>query len=276
MRCASLPWYDLDEIRWATDLFWREMAERLVRFGVRNVPARLNRDIHYEQQWSSSDFLFGQACGYDVCATHASRLQVVATPCYSAPGCHGPTYSSFVVVRDGSRFGHLEDLRGTRCVINTPSSHSGMNVLRALVAPLHENGRFFADVQVSGSHATSLRLIQRGDVDVAAIDCVTHALLARHRPNELSGTRVLMQTRQEPAPPFVTGASTSSSTLIRLRQALDETLAASKMTKATDALCIDRVEVLPFDAYESIDELDDLAHEHDYHEMHGDSLGWVI
>ena len=63
-----------------------------------------------------------------------------------------------------------------------------MSALRALIAPHAASGRFFAEVRVSGAHSASLAMVARGEADVAAIDCVVHALLARHRPGALHGT----------------------------------------------------------------------------------------
>ena len=77
---ASLPWYDLEEIRWATDRLWRELSSFLRDEGLRGVPRQLNRVVHYEQQWRSSRFVFGQACGYDLRIAHADRLKTIATP----------------------------------------------------------------------------------------------------------------------------------------------------------------------------------------------------
>ena len=130
---ANLSWYDLPEVRHATDALWSSLARQFRLVGLTDVPRRLNRRVHYEDQWTSPHFLFGQACGYDVRIAHAGRLRVVAAPCYDVSGCEGSSYSSFVVVREGAAIGSLEDLRAARCVINTPTSHSGMNVLRALV-----------------------------------------------------------------------------------------------------------------------------------------------
>ncbi len=269
MLLVSLPWYDLEEIRWATDALWHEIAAQLRSLGTADVSEDLNRDVHYAEQWKSPHFFFGQACGYDVCISHASRLQVVATPRYRAPGCDGPTHCSFVVVRQDSSAKQLEDLRGARCVINTPTSHSGMNVLRAMVAPLHEDGRFFGDVTVSGSHATSMQMVSSGAVDVAAIDCVTHALLAAHRPAELAGTRVLCHTQCVPAPPYVTAVATSKSMIERLRRALFRAILQPGLAEAKDALLLEGVEVLPFDAYESIEHLDDVALANGFGEIPG-------
>ena len=80
MALANLPWYDLDEIRWATDALWRELASQLCDVGLPDVPRRLSRTAAYDSQWRRPDFFFGQACGYDVQVANAQRLAVVATP----------------------------------------------------------------------------------------------------------------------------------------------------------------------------------------------------
>jgi ABC-type phosphate/phosphonate transport system substrate-binding protein len=269
---ASLPWYDLREIREATDTLWRAVARQFRLAGLMNVPDRLNRDVAYERQWTSPNFLFGQACGYDVRMAYADHLQVIATPCYGVPGCEGSQYSSFVVVREDARYEDVEDLRETRCVINTPTSHSGMNVLRALVAPLHTDGRFFSVVRMSGSHQRSLRMIQRGEVDVAAIDCVTHALLARHRPSELTGTRILHCTELVPAPPYVTATATPPEMLVAMREAVLRAMDDPSIAAAKSTLLLSGVEMLPDDAYMPIESLESLAQDHNNCEIPGREL----
>lgn len=269
---ASLPWYDMGEVRTATDALWRELAEQFRAAGLRGVPPRLNRRVAYERQWRSPGFLFGQACGYDLRIAHAHHLQVVATPCYCADGCEGSSYSSFIVVREDSPLECVEDLRGTRCVINTPNSHSGMNVLRALAAPLHLDGRFFNAVCISGSHERSLRMIQRGQVDVAAIDCVTYALLQRHRPGELLRSRVIHRTELVPAPPYVTAASTSPETLARMREAVQRAFNQPALDSVKDPLFLSGVELLPAEAYHPIEYLESVAHNHSYRELPGPLL----
>jgi ABC-type phosphate/phosphonate transport system substrate-binding protein len=266
---ASLPWYDLNEIRPATDAFWNELKRQFRLAGLPNVPERLNRDVAYERQWTSSVFFFGQACGYDVRLAYVDHLQSVATPCYDVPGCEGSNYRSFVVVREDSSFNSIEDLRGTRCVINTPTSHSGMNVLRALVAPLHCQGRFFSDVLMSGSHERSLRMIRLGQVDVAAIDCVTHALLAKYRPDELAHSRVIHHTELVPAPPFVTAFNALPEILTAMRKAVVCALDQPSISAAKATLMLSGVEVLPSEAYTPIESLHSLAQHHDYHEIPG-------
>src|SRR5690242_6710567 len=115
---ASLPWYDLAEIRVATDVFWGAVAGRLRASGVGDVPDALFRGEDYEAPWRSGRLLLSQCCGFDLLSPLSQHLQIVATPCYRAPGCDGWRYRSAVVVREDSPYSRIDDLRGGRCVIN--------------------------------------------------------------------------------------------------------------------------------------------------------------
>lgn len=252
-RIATLPMYDLEELHAATDAWWRGLVRAFRRHGVADVPALLTRarpDI-----WCDPTLLFAQTCGYPLTHRFAGRLQVVATPCYAADGCAGAEYCSLIVVREGDPVTALDDLRGRTAAINAPESHSGWNVLRAMVAPLAERGRFFGHVITTGSHALSLAAVAGGVADVAAIDAVNHTLLARHRPRALGGTRILQRSPRAPGLPYVTSVDTSADTIERLRAGLFEALADPGLAACREALLIDGAEVLPLAAYDRILEL---------------------
>ncbi len=268
MSIASLPWYDLDEIRPATDAFWSCLAKHLRAEGFEGVPLALDRSAAYQAQWRSGRLLFSQSCGYDVRISYAGHLEIVATPCYGVEGAGDCMYSSLVVVREDSPYEKLEHLRGTRCLINTATSHSGMNILRSMIAPLHESGRFFSTVRVSGAHRRSLAQISRGEADVAAIDCITHALVERHTPSILKGTRVLCRTETVPAPPFVTRASIAPYELVKIREALKAAIADPAIAWARSEMLLNGYDVLPQDAYDAILEHERLADEYGYFEIH--------
>ena len=267
MYLASLPWYDFPEIRPATDALWARLAHNLRVRGFGNTPISLERRMSYQQQWTSGTLLFSQACGYDVVLPYASHLRIVATPIYKAAGCHGPCYNSFVVVHRDSRITDLQQLRGSRCVINGLTSHSGMNSLRALVAPLHRGGRFFSEVYVSGSHELSLARLDEGKADVAAIDCITYEILRRYRPRSLSEIRILCSCASMPAPPYVVGAQLSDCELQRVGEALAETLEDPTIQGAKDVLLLDRIEKIPLADYEPIATLEREALRRGYAEI---------
>jgi hypothetical protein len=106
-----------------------------------------------------------------------------------------------VIVGADSTTRAFEDLRGARCAINGLDSQSGCNALRSLVATASKAGRFFRSVAISGGHQASLALVAARQADVAAIDCVTHTVLARHRPQAQRHARVSVVLPRRPACP---------------------------------------------------------------------------
>ena len=181
-RTVGLPMYDPPELRATVDAWWDALACAFRAEGVPGVPDRLDRQLSLDALWSAPDLLLTQTCGYPLYGAWAGRLQYLATPRHRAAGCDGVNYCSWIVVAADSPARCLEDLRGMRCSISARNSHSGYNALRNSIAPLARDGRFFGSVSVSGGHSESLTQLGRGEADVAAIDCITHALLSRCRP----------------------------------------------------------------------------------------------
>ena len=264
---ASFPMYDFEEVRGAHDVLWASVARRLERAGVEGVPAALCRARGVHELWTDPGLLLSQCCGADLMGRYADELTLLATPRYSAPGCDGCLYSSAVLVAADSPVTELEGLRDAVCVVNGHESHSGMNALRALLAPLAREGRFFSRVVTSGSHLASIAAIADGHADIAAIDCVTYALAGRYRPSLLEGTRRLCYTARAPGIPFVTRAGSSEELIRNLRRALLEAFEEPEGRAAGAAMFIEGVEILPLSAYDRILEFRRLAAERGYPEL---------
>ncbi len=81
---ASMPWYDLPEIRDATDAFWAALVAKLAERGIEDVPKQLDRDVPYGVDWNSK-CLFTQTCGYPIFTTARSQFHVLGIPCYTRP-----------------------------------------------------------------------------------------------------------------------------------------------------------------------------------------------
>ena len=238
MRVASMPMYDMPETCAALDSLWAGLARYLRAEGVGEVPETIVHGRSLNDLWGDPRLLFGQACGYDVVNRYAGTLWPVATPHYAAPGCDGAKYVSIIVVGERCDATDIAGMRGAVCAINGPESHSGMNALRALVAPLSSARRFFSAVKVTGTHAASIAMVRDGVADVAAIDCVTHALIWRYCGDALAGTRVLGWSDPAPAVPYVTRAEYGEDTRARMRAALARTFADVNLAAAREALLL--------------------------------------
>ena len=269
MNIASLPMYDFPEIRKSLDGLWAGFARHLKRQGCKNVPQTLVHNLPLAKLWKDPHLLLSQCCGFDLVNSYADKLIPLATPEYGAPGCEDCDYASVVVVADHVKDSDVLNMRGAICVVNGRESQSGMNSLRTLIAPVSNQGCFFSKVLVSGSHADSLEMLREGRADVAAIDCVTHALLDYYRPRALSGTRVLGLTYRTPAIPYVTQARTTVSVVERLRTALLETFADPGLTDLRRGLFLKDIRILPVSDYHRIIRDQRYADHFGYYEMCG-------
>jgi ABC-type phosphate/phosphonate transport system substrate-binding protein len=169
--------------------------------------------------WRSDNLLLSQTCGFPL-MTLLPDVQVVGGFHYSAPGCVGPLYRSLIVVREEDKQQQLVDFRARRVVCNSDDSQSGYNALLKMIAPLAVGGLFFSHALMSGSHRQSLTELQNGRADIAAIDCMTWALVQRHHPELSKGLVVIDQSPLAPGLPLITSRHTPPVLLAQLRNAL--------------------------------------------------------
>ena len=264
---ASLSMYDFPEVRAATDAWWRGIAAALQDAGIDAVPEALTRDPDIDV-WHSPELLLSQTCGYPLTHALAGVVELVATPGYSADGCSGVDYCSLIVVSDENPAAGLEDLRGAVCAYSRRYSHSGYNALRAAIAPLAGGSAFFSRAVESGGHPLSIELVATGQAQVCAVDCVTHALMAKYNPDALAGTRVMGATEQAPGLPYVTRAGADDDCIGRLRDALQSAFADPRLADARDTLLLTGMQVLGNGAYQRIDDMENAARASGYAEIH--------
>ena len=229
---ASLPMYNVSPQHAA---LWRSLLSDCVTIFARSFDpgdvAIVNApDGELMPHWRRKDLLLSQTCGFPYRMLGlADEVHLIATPIFDAPGCEGPRYRSVLAVsaqawERGAKT--LEACRGLRAACNGADSHSGMNAFRHAVAPLARDGRFFASVLWTGSHAATLRALASGAADVGAIDCVTFALLHDSQPEQFDGVKNIGMTASAPGLPLIASRRLGEDQADVLRDALDAALAA--------------------------------------------------
>ncbi len=251
-RAASLGMHDGPALHAANDALWSLIAGRLAEHGVADVPPGLDRRRSLDAIWSDPALLLAQCCGYPLMTRYRGRLRYVATPSYAAPGCLGASHRSRILVRADDRAERLAELRGRRAAVNERHSNSGMNLFRAAIAPLAGGDRFFAGVLETGSHEASLRAVADAGADVAAIDAVSFAHLARAAPALAARVRTIGWTGASPGLPFVTSIATSDGVVDLLRAILDEVARSAAARPACEMLLIAGMARLPARAYDRL------------------------
>lgn len=251
MAVAALPMYELPAIRWANDALWAFVRDRLRAAGS-DAPDRLDRTLPLDRLWSRPDLVLAQTCGYPYASRLRGVVRVLGTPCYAAPGCDGPRYASWLVVRRDEPARDLAALRGRVVAINSPESQSGHHALRSALVAAGQTGSFAAGLIVTGSHRASLEAVASGDADLCAVDCVTWALLCRHEPATTASLRTLGLTPSAPGLPLVTAATTPPAVVETLSAALAALRSEPSLAACRDALLLERVASLGDADYDEI------------------------
>jgi len=218
-NAISLPMYAVNPPD--VEALWSALRKILLEQGT----ILQNRELHWPdnllEHWLQPQLLLSQTCGYPL-VTRLPDVQPVGCFHYAAPGCEGISYRSFLVARQKELGVHLADFRQRTAVCNSDDSQSGYNALRKMVEPLSKESCFFREVIFSGSHRQSLLALQQKEADIAAIDCVTFALLKKHQPQTLAQLKIIGETPLTPGLPLITGPQTSASQLAALRSALHQ------------------------------------------------------
>jgi ABC-type phosphate/phosphonate transport system substrate-binding protein len=251
---ASLGMYDYPFVAEANQRLWAAIGGALRAAGI-DAPDALEhadpRDL-----WTNPRLIFGQTCGYPFITALRGRVTLLATPIYSFEGCDGPNSCSFIVASAKRRGRSLAGFEGARAALNGRDSNSGMNVFRALLAPIARGRPFFSEVVVTGSHAASLAAVAEGAADIAAIDCVSYGLLGRGRPELFENVAVIGRTQAAPGLPFVINAELGRSLAAALRVALFATLSDPALADARDALGLKGAAILGEVEYQKIAEIE--------------------
>jgi ABC-type phosphate/phosphonate transport system substrate-binding protein len=261
---AALPMYDFPALRQAHTQLWSAVADRLERLLVPDVPRHLTWNLAHQDTWTHPGLLLGQACEYPLAKRYRRQLQVVATPKYRALGCTRGTYCSAIVVRAGDLALSLDDLRARVCVVNELDSNSGMNLLRAALAPRARLSRFFRSTYLSHSHHQSVVQVAAGKADVTAVDCVTLAYLSRFEPALFAQVRTMDWTPSSPCLPFVTSHLTPPATVQALRTALADVMTDASLSSMRETLLLEGVVCDPDASFERVEALEGFAQRHGY------------
>ncbi len=188
---VSLPMYDRPEVQAANDRFYD-----LIRAHLPDAPETLSRDGYH---WTDPDLLLSQTCSLPYRTGLQEHVSIIATPVHDLP-CPAGTYFSVVVVREDDPREDIKAFQDSHLAINGPVSQSGWAAIDELAA---ENGITFGSITASGGHGPSARAVAEGKADLAAIDAVTWGMIERY-DSFASGLRVLCQTRDTPALPYIT------------------------------------------------------------------------
>ena len=232
---AILPMYDFPWTAAANDALWAAISARLAEAGVQS-PTRLARGGELAVIWRHPGLIFGQTCGYPYASGLKDAVTLIAAPEYSFPGCEDASHRSVIIRRASNSRCVLKEFRDAVAALNAPDSNTGMNLFRAMIAPIAGGAAFFSSVVLTGSHEASVAAVDNGRADIASIDCVSFALLERGRPELIERVAIVAESAPSPCLPFIAAASLPVLTIAAVRNALIAALADPNLAETRAAL----------------------------------------
>lgn len=236
---VEFGFYPFEDARWAYEKFWGEVVKQCDW-----LPKQLTWSNKPESLWSREEFAVSQTCGWPLVTRLAESVRVVGAFRQTTPESASHFYRSVVVGRvDGTPF----DFQGSTAAVNDLESLSGWISLIAAIQGPQEIWR--GEVQISGSHAESLRMLARGDAIVASIDSVSFAHIKRISPELIDSLFVICNGPLVPCLPIIANPKISDTQLTELRQALGIASRDPRIADATAALFISGFDALDLEDY---------------------------
>lgn len=227
--------YDSPAIRWANDRLWDRWAAAIRARGL-SAPEKLTHGSSPESTWRDRRLFVTQACGLPYVLKLHAELRLVATPCYSAPGCSGSRYRSILAVRRDDARRELGEFRNSVAAINGWHSHSGHSALSMALDKIRAPRPFFGLAKVSGSHLGSMGLVAEGRADICSIDCVTWAIATASGGSAATTLGMLGMTPSASGLPLVTPRHYPAANDGIVRESFLEALADPELEDACSAL----------------------------------------
>ncbi|TVQ37429.1 MAG: hypothetical protein EA356_04165 [Geminicoccaceae bacterium] len=200
---AGFAAFELGFLRPAEDALWQAVRGELAARGFQHLPAKLTRPIDERRLWTHPALLLGQIDAYRFAQVFPHCLAAVAAPHYDAPGCTGPYYRAFVVVREEDQATAWTALEQRIAAVEGLDRLGSWRLFKAWVAASADPAAFFGRVMISGGPVESLVLVRSKAADYALVDCVSWAMVREHQPAVAKGLRVVAETDPGLAPPFV-------------------------------------------------------------------------
>ena len=218
--------YNLNEIQDYNNIWWNAIRSNCKTNGL-NAPELLQTNVQLQDLGKSGQLFLGQTCGWPL-TINQSSYNVVGVPKYSCNGCIDDRYRSVIIIRNDLYMDNsISQMKNRTVAINSRTSCSGCLLLAATIG---KDIMKSMKVIYTGAHVLSVQAVNDGQADYASIDCVTFALIQKHRPELLVNIKVIGYTLSCPSLPYVTSRTATDDFIHIIQQSIQQTLLTTDTT----------------------------------------------
>ena len=238
---AALGMYDPVECQPANDRLWALIRDSMRRNGL-TAPDALTRGAGaYWPAWTAPDLALSQTCGFPYHAKLHGHVALIGTPDFGVEGCAPGHYRSIFVARKVDPRASVTDFNEANLAFNEPLSQSGWAAPQNYAAA---QGLILKPHLQSGGHLQSARAVAEGRAEIAAIDAVTWAMIARWE-TFAADLKVVGQTDPTPGLPYIAAKGTDAALMFQI---IAKAIAALSQ-EDRDTLCLRGIVKIAPEAY---------------------------
>ena len=253
---AALTMYPFDALRPAWDDLYAAVADRVGRTGnsVPSSPMRWDLDQH--ATWLDPAMVAGMACGWPLITALRDQVRVVGTFAYALDDDVSHLYRSRIIARADAVVRSVDGIDPSTITAALNSSDSLSGCISLLAAAGRGRQQWPGRIEWTGAHVLSIDAVRSGRADIASIDGLTWAFLARDEPHTLDGLITIGRGPLVPCLPVIVNRKTTDHELAMWRDALVETVRDPAMVLVREILLIRDFVPLDYSGY--VDALRDL------------------
>ena len=238
---AAMAMYPLEPLREA----WDHLYTRVAR-SVNGSPDGLRWDLDVHATWLDPQLVLGMTCGWPLVTQLIGRVRVLGTFAYELDGEVGHTYRSVIVAREGTPIRDRsatpaeddDEDDGVRPTLAFNSLDSLSGYVSMLATLPQGAAGWHGSVIETGAHTASIDAVRDGGADVASIDALTWAYLARDSPERLSGLTVVDRGPVVPHLPLIANVSATDEMVDEWRAAFATAVRDPELAPTLDRLLI--------------------------------------
>jgi ABC-type phosphate/phosphonate transport system substrate-binding protein len=219
---------------------WQQLLSWvMVRAGVQWEFVTHNPPLLLSDLWAREDLGLVQMCGLPFSRRRPQATAIVA-PVPSLPQYAGKSvYMSYIAVRAGSPFTHIEDTFGKTAGYTLTDSQSGYFAFRYYL--LEHFGRDDQYPQIVGGLMNPRGIVQAlvdGRIDVGPLDSYVFDLIRATDPAFAAQVKIIATTDPTPMPAIAGAPDLDAGTLARLREAFTAAVTEPALEACRETLLI--------------------------------------
>jgi len=195
---------------------WQEYLEKKSGFRINLKITKSYDEMQYFIENKTVDIAYVCGATYVFLKKDKANVNLLVLPYKEGK----PLYYSYIIVPRDSKVNSLKELKGKRFAYSDPKSNSGAIAPSYYLYKLGFNYKdFFSEIIYTYSHAESIKAVEYGFVDGAAVDSLVYDSMKMIDPTVVNKVKIIEKLGPFPTTPIIVNDTLTKEEIEKLRNA---------------------------------------------------------